>query len=111
LPLLACQQCFFNAGHLTKITLPDPDGSGSQTSPVYAFEYDQNNRLTKETDPLGRVTSYAYSDRGELLTVTRPDHDGDGQLTVTSMTYTARLVPLLACQQCFFDAGRHAGSR
>jgi RHS repeat-associated protein len=95
---------------LIQTTLPDPDGAGSQTAPVYAFAYDKNNRLTQETDPLGRITSYAYSDRGELLTVTRPDHDGDGQLTVTSMTYTARAEldtitdPLGRATQYVYDA-------
>ncbi len=74
-------------GRLTKLSLPDPDGSGPAERPVIRHEYDSRNRRTRTTDPLGRVTSYEYDSAGNLTRVIEPDHDGDGIATVSEFTY------------------------
>ena len=55
---------------ITVVTLPDPDGSGSATSPTYSRTYDAAGRLLTETDPLNQTTTFAYDDVGRVLTVT-----------------------------------------
>ena len=42
---------------LTKVTEPDPDGTGSLAAPVTEYDYDAASRLTDVTDPLDRVTA------------------------------------------------------
>ena len=37
---------------VTQTTLPDPDGSGSATSPVLSVSYDNAGRAVSQTDPL-----------------------------------------------------------
>src|SRR5207253_5660524 len=83
-------------GRQSSKTLPDPDGSGSLTAPVYATSYDNLSRITSTTDPLGNVTNSAYSintsDHTTTVTTTLPDPDGTGSghpLTgpVTTKTY------------------------
>jgi RHS repeat-associated protein len=71
---------------LVKMTLPDP-GNGSHPRPVYRYEYNNRGLRTKEIDPLERVTTYIYTDRGDLKEIHRPDHDDDGQLTKTIFGY------------------------
>lgn len=80
-----------SVGRLTKVTLPDPDGSGQSYSPVIQYGYDNLGRQTTVTDPLGRVTTTAYNDRNWITSVTSPDPDGAGSATapVTSYTYFA----------------------
>ncbi|HEY1098916.1 MAG TPA: hypothetical protein VGF99_08300, partial [Myxococcota bacterium] len=63
-------------GRNTTVTLPDPDGAGSQASPVWSYEYDRVGNLLSETDPLLHVTTYAYDDLDRLVLVTQPDPDG-----------------------------------
>jgi RHS repeat-associated protein len=65
---------------LTTKTLPDPDGGGSLTSPVWTYKYDAIGRLTEELDPLNNDTDYAYNNRNWLTSITRPDPDGAGSL-------------------------------
>lgn len=55
------------AGRVTSVTQPDPDGAGPLSAPVTAYEYQD----------------------GLLVRVMRPDHDDDGQPTVTTYTNTA----------------------
>jgi len=74
-------------GELTSTTLPDPDGTGPLTSPVWSFTYDNNGDKLTQTDPLGRVTSWAYDNMGRVSTVTLPDPDGAGPLTSPVTTY------------------------
>lgn len=99
-------------GQVTSVTLPDPDGSGSLTSPVTSytystagllteienpdastvtFAYDSVERLSSQTDELNRTTSLTYDNLDRLLSVTLPDPDGSGSLTspVTTSTYDA----------------------
>ncbi|HEX5471082.1 MAG TPA: hypothetical protein VFW73_04310, partial [Lacipirellulaceae bacterium] len=77
-----------DTSQLTSMTLPDPDGSGPQTSPVWTYSYDTLGRRDKTIDPMnhaqttsfdadGRTESvldnlghgpvYAYGHMGELL--------------------------------------------
>ncbi|MFT3856662.1 MAG: Ig-like domain-containing protein [Aquabacterium sp.] len=118
---------------LISTTLPDPDGStGTQAAPTLSFgydaasnrtstidamgyetkvEYDELNRVWRETDALnhtrttrydevgnvietldelGRKTSYAYDKLNRLITLTQPDPDGaEGAQTapVSHFTY------------------------
>jgi len=74
-------------GELTSTTLPDPDGAGPLTSPVWSFTYDANADKLTQTDPLGRVTSWAYDEMGRVSTVSLPDPDGAGPLTSPVTTY------------------------
>ncbi len=99
-------------GLATQMTLPDPDGAGSQQAPVYAYAYDAKDNLTQltlpdsstrqwtyetsfsqvtaYTDELGRQTTYVVSaTNGNTTSMTQPDPDGAGPLTapVTSYTY------------------------
>ena len=63
------------------MTLPDPDGAGSQSAPVYSYGYDISSNLTAETDPLGGVTAYSFDALNRVVDVELPDPDGGGSLT------------------------------
>ncbi|GAB6188118.1 RHS repeat-associated core domain-containing protein [Thermopirellula anaerolimosa] len=79
-------------GRVVRKILPDPDGEGPLTSPVYEYGYDAAGNLVAETDPLGHVTEYAYDARGRLVRTIQPDPDGPaGPLTspVTQQFYDA----------------------
>lgn len=75
-------------GQMTEMALPDPDGAGSQTAPVYSYSYTADFLLDTETDPLGNVTDNDYNSRGWLTEVTLPDPDGAGSLSSPEYTYT-----------------------
>ncbi len=75
-------------GQMTKMTLPDPDGAGSQTSPIYNYTYTADFLLDTETDPLGNVTDNDYNSRGWVTKIKLPDPDGVGTLTNPEFTYT-----------------------
>lgn len=78
-----------NADHLTKITSPDPDGTGAQTPLVTQWAYDPDGNLQTFTNPKGQATDYGYDDANHLTSVTAPDPDGGGPLQrpVTQYTY------------------------
>ena len=59
------------AGRLTKIT-ESADVSGG-ARPVSLKGYDSTGNLTSETDPLGRVTTYAYDSLSRKISTTYPD--------------------------------------
>ena len=62
------------SGRLTSVTQPDPDGAGSQTSPVTSFAYDPtSHRLSSVTNPLSQVESFSFGTHGRLSTITHPD--------------------------------------
>ena len=62
------------SGRLTSVTQPDPDGAGSQNSPVTSFAYDPtSHRFSSVTNPLSQVESFSYGTHGRLSTVTHPD--------------------------------------
>ena len=75
-------------GRMIQMTLPDPDGSGTASAPVYQYEYNGAGQLTSETDPLGNVTTYQYDGRGRLLTLTLPDPDAAGPQAAPVLNYT-----------------------
>ena len=78
-----------NADHLTKVTAPDPDGTGPQTAPVMQWAYDPAGNLQTATDANSHATDYGYDAANHLTSVTAPDPDGAGPLTrpVTQYTY------------------------
>ncbi|HZL91901.1 MAG TPA: hypothetical protein VFB96_26255, partial [Pirellulaceae bacterium] len=72
---------------LLSITLPDPDAGGPLVRPVYTYEYNKNNYLKKETDPLSHVTEYTYNGRNDVVEVKQPDPDGGGPQATPITTY------------------------
>lgn len=83
----------YTNGLLTSVTLPDPDGSGPLTSPVWHYGYDTNGRLTtvvdpnnhtavsnvydpntsrvtQQTDANGKTTTFAWNPNTQTATVT-----------------------------------------
>ncbi|MDX1928296.1 MAG: hypothetical protein SFV81_17345, partial [Pirellulaceae bacterium] len=92
---------FDSFGRVLTQTDPDPDGSGPQVAGVTAYEYsaaglskitdaltrvttfarDGQGRVTSVTDAQSNVISYAYDYYGNLLSLTDPDPDGSGPLT------------------------------
>ena len=65
----------YSSGKLTSVTLPDPDGGGAQSAPVYAYGYDGTTSLLNSfTDPRSNATNYAYNSTSKRLSqVTHPD--------------------------------------
>jgi YD repeat-containing protein len=76
-------------GLITQLTLPDPDGAGTKTSPVWNYTYTSGNltqmsigsdtqtwvynslsRPTSHTDELSRTESWTYDSYGNMLTHT-----------------------------------------
>src|SRR5207302_1442677 len=44
-------------GNVITKTLPDPDGNGPLTSPVFTYQYDDLNDQTQMKDPVGQSTT------------------------------------------------------
>ncbi len=74
---------------LIEAVLPDPDRTGTDTSPVFTNTYDLASNLIASTDALGNVTNYEYDDRDRLIRRLDPDPDGAGPLLrpVTDFEY------------------------
>ena len=68
-------------------TLPDADGSGSQTGLVVMHSYDNMGRETAVSDGYGRVTAIEYNNRSWVTKVTKPDPDGAGSLAAPVVQY------------------------
>jgi YD repeat-containing protein len=93
-------------GLTTQLTQPDPDGAGSQTSPITSFQYDAKQNLTQVTLPGGATQSWVYhstlnvptSATNELSKTTTFTYDSVGNLLttttplgfVTTSTYNSR---------------------
>ncbi|MFN6106984.1 MAG: hypothetical protein ACK5EA_21365, partial [Planctomycetaceae bacterium] len=60
-----------DAGQVTGVTDPDPDGPGPLTSPTTSTVYDLLGRVKSVTDPAG-TTSYTYNTASQLTGVTDP---------------------------------------
>lgn len=57
------------------MTLPpvaDPNNGGTLTSPVYQYGYDDYSNMTTLTDPLGRVTTFAFGNEFNQTSRTLP---------------------------------------
>jgi YD repeat-containing protein len=66
----------------------DPNSAPSTfKQPTTSFTYDDANQLVQVSDPLGRVTSYAYDQLGRQIQVTPPDPDGAGSGVSPTMGY------------------------
>ena len=74
------------------VTLPDPDGAGPLTAPVFTKAFNARGELVSQTDAMGNITSWTYNAQGQALTQTDPDPDGTGPLpaAVTTFTYDLR---------------------
>lgn len=74
------------------------------TTQLYQYEYNNFGKTTKVTDPLGRLTTYAYAPNGiDLLTIYQRnpagasvDPDGQNADKIASYTYNAQHEPLTA---------------
>jgi len=76
-----------DVNQVTTTTLPDPDGAGSQTSPVYTYSYYADGRLKTTTDPLSNTSTNTYDVMGRLVKVTQPDPDGAGGQSAPEIEY------------------------
>ena len=65
----------YSSGKLTSVTLPDPDGGGALSAPVYTYGYDATTSLLNSfTDPRSNATTFAYNSTSKRLSqITRPD--------------------------------------
>ena len=73
---------------VVRVTEPDPDGAGPQTSPVTRMRYDPKGNLVESTDALGSVTGYAYDRLDRRVQVVAPDPDGGGLLPAPVTLYS-----------------------
>jgi RHS repeat-associated protein len=87
----------YTNGRLTSVTLPDPDGPGPLTAPVWTYTYeasgrlwqeiDPNNhtvvtnvydptshRVTRQTDGNNKTTTFAWDPGTQTTTITDPDN-------------------------------------
>jgi YD repeat-containing protein len=85
-------------GRVRTKTLPDPDGAGSQSAPVYSWTYGSNLLVATATDPLSNVTSWSYDNRHRLIELTLPDPDGAGSLTAPEYTWTYNKISLVTAE-------------
>ncbi|WP_203904805.1 ricin-type beta-trefoil lectin domain protein [Virgisporangium aliadipatigenens] len=60
-------------GRVTRQTLPDPDGTGPKTSPVWAAAYDRLGEILDATDPTGAHILATWDDLGRQRTETRSE--------------------------------------
>ncbi|MFF5340151.1 DNRLRE domain-containing protein [Streptomyces althioticus] len=77
------------AGRATSTTLPayTPPGATSPLPGEVTRSYDAAGNLTSETDALGRVTTYAYDQLGNLAKVTLPAPEDGAAAPVSTFTY------------------------
>jgi RHS repeat-associated protein len=78
-------------GQNTVITQPDPDGGGSQTSPITTMTYDAEGQKLTIKDPLSRVTTFTWNNRGWMATQT------DAAGSVTTFSYDVAGNPAQNC--------------
>jgi RHS repeat-associated protein len=78
----------YDAVHrLTLETRPTPGGVSTHVAPLTAVTYDDAGNKASVTDPMQRVTQYAYDAANRLITVTAPAVETGGQPTVTTYDY------------------------
>ncbi|MFN8856129.1 MAG: Ig-like domain-containing protein, partial [Planctomycetaceae bacterium] len=72
-PLGAVTQWEYDAdSRVTRVTLPDPDGTGGVAAPQQTIDYDRAGRVIATTDPLGRTTRTSYDAVGRVVAQTSP---------------------------------------
>ncbi|UUO09290.1 choice-of-anchor D domain-containing protein [Blastopirellula sp. J2-11] len=81
-------------GRQTEVILPDPDDGGPLSAPVMRYVYDSKGQMVEEieTDAVNSVTrstQYVYDLHGRITQEKRPDHDGDGKLSIATYEYFA----------------------
>jgi RHS repeat-associated protein len=62
-------------GNLTQIKEADPDGGGSQTSPITTFTYTADGFVETITDARNNVTTFSYDSRDRNTQITHPGGD------------------------------------
>jgi YD repeat-containing protein len=82
-------------GGVRRMTLPDPDGTGSLTRPEYVYSIDALNRVLTSIDAgpgtvADRTTAMTWNDFGELATINQADPDGAGNPLKATTTIFAR---------------------
>lgn len=77
-------------GLVETLTLPDPDGAGPLTSPVYAYTYDSRGNMLTETLPDSSVRTWVYH-----ATWNEPTKYTDATGEITLYTYDATYQLLL----------------
>lgn len=73
-------------GRLTTETLPDPDGAGPRTAPVWTGAYDRLGNVRDVTDPTGAHTSATRNDLDQQVTSTRSERVGGQTVYFTTTT-------------------------
>src|SRR5487761_1695027 len=58
-----------DVSQLTSMTLPDPDGGGPLTSPVWSYSYNTLGQRYQTTDPLSHVQTTSFDAAGDTLSV------------------------------------------
>jgi len=77
-------------GNVVTTTLPEPTPGGQRS--VLTYEYNAPGEMSRETDPLGRTTTYGIDGLSRLISVTEADPDGGGSpqtSPVTSFSYNS----------------------
>ena len=83
------EQYTYTAGHLMS-SMRSPDNYGGAATAVTAMTYDSAERVTAQTDPLGRTTSFTYGPNGGLSTGQTLTTDPAGHKTLD--TYSGGLL-------------------
>ena len=67
----------------------DPDGVGSQSSPIIEYQYDAAGNQIEVKDARGFITENVYDEMGRLVKLIQPDPDGSEPLSrsTTTMEY------------------------
>ncbi|WP_051400056.1 RHS repeat-associated core domain-containing protein [Haloechinothrix halophila] len=87
---------FDKLGRRVSRTLPNytPPGVAEPVVATTGWEYDAAGRVTKQTDPAGNVTTFAYDKLGNLRRKVDPPVGTESSGGVTEMTYTPTGLPL-----------------
>ena len=65
-----------DTSQLTSMTLPDPDGGGPLTSPVWSYAYNTLGQRYQTTDPMNHVQTTSFD--GDRQTTSVLDNLGHG---------------------------------
>ena len=85
-PLGRVTEYVYQNGQLADIHGPLAPAVRSTTSSLLTTQ-DALGRVTSQTDAMGNVTAFAYSDSGRTITITGPDPDGTGPLVSPVVVY------------------------